>query len=998
MTTPFDSAVLAHTSTTGVYWALEDVSGTTSAADSSGNGNALTCTSFTFGEPGIVPSDSDTCALLTSSSHGNSSYQPSFSAFSIGAVINCPTVPTASTLIAGCWTSTDAAEIRISASGKPVCVVGNGTSNITITGPTALTAGHTCLVVATWDGTTVTLYTYDITARTEFTAATGSLSGSLTSGAAWDVGGSTFAGYIGRVFGMPVALTSTQVAALYTAAQATVAGVGNVTVGALNPSVSTGSGATPFDELVEEDTAAGGIFWALEDAAGTTTAADSSGNGNTLATTDFTFGTAGIVPSDSKTCAALTTSSIARSSYLPSYTNGVTFGAIVRFASVPTTAIALLNDASATAGADLRIGSSGVPFFVCANGTTQISVDAPSALVANHTYLLVGTWDGSSTVTMYVYDLTAGTSMTPGTGSLSAGSGFKPTVGFSLAGNTMTGDLARVFVAAGALSSTRVALYASTAMAAIGTQVANVTVGAHNASVTTSSAGGGTTPPPGYAWLGAYPGPGGDTPPATFEEMLNDRLLGVFSTYEALYAWTTGTGWENIQTWVAEGRILAVDLSARIPASDGGGYAQWLDIANGVYDSELTTLAQDLGEWGQPFFMGFCNEFDGGTWQNNSGGSDPIANFVAAYQHLYNLMAPLAPNIVWVWGMSGNNLNTNTAAMYPGDEYVDWITADPYDETMSKGGSGEPANGPMATYQPFVEWLAAQSFGNGKPIGLFETGVDQSTTGSTGDQNEAIWLENVPAALVALDIRMWIWFNSSGTLGNTAINPGSDSAAALATIGANAVFNPTTNLNAVPGTAGVTAAAFEPLAGNQTQAHAGVAEAYAGAYVPTIGQKSVSAPAGVAAVSVEGFAAAAGNAVVASPATATILVQGWNVGLAPTPAVVPPVAYPAGTVPHLAVPFQIGPTGIPLIVQQDSIDDLTSCVQMALGCVKGTRLAVPDFGVSDPTFTGVDVGELENDVALYEPRVTTDISVSWPDGDGEANVTALVYPVANSAS
>ena len=60
----FDTTVLTKLSLAPVaYWKLDDPVGSTTAADSSGNGYTLTVNgTVTFGEPGLVPTDSETCA------------------------------------------------------------------------------------------------------------------------------------------------------------------------------------------------------------------------------------------------------------------------------------------------------------------------------------------------------------------------------------------------------------------------------------------------------------------------------------------------------------------------------------------------------------------------------------------------------------------------------------------------------------------------------------------------------------------------------------------------------------------------------------------------------------------------------------------------------------------------------------------------------------------------------------------------------------------------
>src|SRR5665213_2120918 len=184
MSSALDTLIESYTSTNGIYWALEDNSGTTSAADLSGNGHQLTCAKF------------------ATNSNGTSSYAPALSAVSIGAVINY----TSGSFIARNVSGNYGGQLYVSA-GKPYCSFGNGSAVTYVNSPTAMTSGHTYLLIATWNGTTITLYQYDLTAGISQTPVTGSLSGSFAPSTSWGVGENGLTATLGRIFVLPVALT-----------------------------------------------------------------------------------------------------------------------------------------------------------------------------------------------------------------------------------------------------------------------------------------------------------------------------------------------------------------------------------------------------------------------------------------------------------------------------------------------------------------------------------------------------------------------------------------------------------------------------------------------------------------------------------------------------------------------------------------------------------------------------------------------------------------------
>lgn len=81
-------------------------------------------------------------------------------------------------------------------------------------------------------------------------------------------------------------------------------------------------------------------------------------------------------------------------------------------------------------------------------------------------------------------------------------------------------------------------------------------------------------------------------------------------------------------------------------------------------------------------------------------------------------------------------------------------------------------------------------------------------------------------------------------------------------------------------------------------------------------------------------------------------------------------------VPHLALPFAIGADGSALTVEQDSEAEVVQSVGVLVGTRPGTRTMVPSYGITDPTFVGVQVGELTRAVAVWEPRASVTVQVT----------------------
>lgn len=80
-------------------------------------------------------------------------------------------------------------------------------------------------------------------------------------------------------------------------------------------------------------------------------------------------------------------------------------------------------------------------------------------------------------------------------------------------------------------------------------------------------------------------------------------------------------------------------------------------------------------------------------------------------------------------------------------------------------------------------------------------------------------------------------------------------------------------------------------------------------------------------------------------------------------------------IPHFAFPIKLDSNGHFSTVEQDSVEDILSCVYVALKTPVGTRPYVPDFGVDDFTFSSPVQGfsELLAQIQSSEPRASIDL-------------------------
>lgn len=74
-------------------------------------------------------------------------------------------------------------------------------------------------------------------------------------------------------------------------------------------------------------------------------------------------------------------------------------------------------------------------------------------------------------------------------------------------------------------------------------------------------------------------------------------------------------------------------------------------------------------------------------------------------------------------------------------------------------------------------------------------------------------------------------------------------------------------------------------------------------------------------------------------------------------------------VPHFAFPLRFESGGGATVVEQDTPEEITQCVEVLLRTHDGTRIEVPEYGVSDFAFrVDVDRSLLLGEVERWEPR------------------------------
>ena len=202
-------------------------------------------------------------------------------------------------------------------------------------------------------------------------------------------------------------------------------------------------------------------------------------------------------------------------------------------------------------------------------------------------------------------------------------------------------------------------------------------------------------------------------------------------------------------------RILFMSWQARVSSSNTD--LTWADIANGRYDSFISSAATRMKAWDRPVIIAFDAEFDRLTAKKG-----PVADYVRAYRRIVDMFrAAGVSNVAWAWvptGYLGEGNDTRTLAGYPGDSYVDWVGYDPYNFfrcTNSRWKTFEE------TIAPTYQWLVEHGLGN-KPFLLSEYGTQYDAANPSASTQ---WYADIPEVLPRYpNLKALVRFDADGVV------------------------------------------------------------------------------------------------------------------------------------------------------------------------------------------------------------------------------------------
>lgn len=196
--------------------------------------------------------------------------------------------------------------------------------------------------------------------------------------------------------------------------------------------------------------------------------------------------------------------------------------------------------------------------------------------------------------------------------------------------------------------------------------------------------------------------------------------------------WEVGAGDPNHSSYA---NIPRVDyaIGAMIDNAD----ENWAAAASGAYDARWTQQLQQLKlAWGSRqasnMFIRFAHEFNGNWYPWKVQPSD-VANFKAAWVRFANLRNQYFPGAQLVWcPNAGSSYNYDIRTLYPGNQYVDVISIDKYnnypwvnDLTSFNTEINKTANGGPLGLETYRQYAQQQ----GKPFAVSEWSNDSNPAG-----------------------------------------------------------------------------------------------------------------------------------------------------------------------------------------------------------------------------------------------------------------------------
>jgi beta-mannanase len=194
-------------------------------------------------------------------------------------------------------------------------------------------------------------------------------------------------------------------------------------------------------------------------------------------------------------------------------------------------------------------------------------------------------------------------------------------------------------------------------------------------------------------------------------------------------------------------------------------------ISNGEYDQYIKHWTRRLRKWlagpdGQlgtgddrQAYIRLAHEMNGDwyPWSPTVGDSS-AADYVKMWQHVYRQFRHAgidAENVEWMWCVNADDVGSYTAEkLYPGNEYVDWLSVDGYQWGESREWSHWRS--PKSIFSNMFNRVRNLA---DKPLCVPETASSSKTHSGYNPKRKDEWIRSAFEYFNSEGVEMWCWFN-----------------------------------------------------------------------------------------------------------------------------------------------------------------------------------------------------------------------------------------------
>ena len=194
-------------------------------------------------------------------------------------------------------------------------------------------------------------------------------------------------------------------------------------------------------------------------------------------------------------------------------------------------------------------------------------------------------------------------------------------------------------------------------------------------------------------------------------------------------------------------------------------------IADGEYDDYIATWIGRLQEWlagpdgkqgtsdDRRAYIRFAHEMNGDwyPWSPTVGGSS-ASSYVDMWRHVHDQFESSSldtANIQWMWCVNADDKGDHTAEqLYPGDDYVDWLSVDGY-----QWGTSQDWSSWESPESVFGDMLGRVRDITSKPVCIAENASSSKTSSGFDPGRKGGWIDDAFEYFDDEGVEMWCWFN-----------------------------------------------------------------------------------------------------------------------------------------------------------------------------------------------------------------------------------------------